>query len=492
MSSHSNCIVAVSATILFLSGCKDQQGGPVLELAYHGIAPQVINLDIPPNKDGMGGLIAADVDDDGRLDFLVTGPGYVGAYSQTGEKLWMRDVKVQVTQASESHGLPGWHGPGVQATDVDGDGKTEVLFLTLDGAFQVLNGSTGVLKHSVELQVPEGAERWEHLVVANFRGLGDRDLLLQATNATDYRMGRYLAAFAIETLMREGTPKPLWVRDDFVANAHNGVRVADLDGDGTDEVLGPMIVGHTGDVLFQVPLRGHMDSLFVADVRPDIPGLEVVGLEEGGHQRLFPGKNFLSKLGNIIFLHLRGGGNRVFLYNHERLIWATHYRLREPQNAVVGDFDTTRPGLEVWCRSRDEIHQRPFVFDAQGRLISQYEMDTVAPKGWTEKGVEVIFPTHWTGDQKQLATAKERHTAGDVAIFDPLTGEFLHRFRAQADRLYVVDVAGDWREEIVILNGTEIHIYNNHEASGNAHRSRLWADSDYRRSKMTWNYYSPG
>ena len=189
-----------------------------------------------------------------------------------------------MTQQSEKYGLPGWHGPGVQVTDLNGDQKIEVLFLTKQDTLEIIDGMTGQSVRSVKLRGPVGAERWEHLVVASFRGLGDRNLLLQATNAKGYRMGRYLAAYALETSMREQNPRPLWTRDDFIANAHNGVRVADLDGDGRDEVLGPMIVGRTGKVLFQIPLRGHVDSLFVADVRSDIPGLEVVALEEGGNQ----------------------------------------------------------------------------------------------------------------------------------------------------------------------------------------------------------------
>jgi hypothetical protein len=56
----------------------------------------------------------------------------------------------------------------------------------------------------------------------------------------------------------------------------------------------------------------------------------------------------------------------------------------------------------------------------------------------------------WTGGQKQLAAAKERHTAGNVAIFDPLTGAFPLRLNEEARRLYVADVTGDWREEIVV------------------------------------------
>jgi hypothetical protein len=72
-----------------------------------------------------------------------------------------------------------------------------------------------------------------------------------------------------------------------------------------------------------------------------------------------------------------------------------------------------------------------------------------------------------------------------------MTGRFVQRFKEKADRLYVADVTGDWREELVVLNGNEFHIYQNKEPNPNPQRRRLWSEQHYRRSKMTWNYYSP-
>ena len=213
-----------------------------------------------------------------------------------------------------------------------------------------------------------------------------------------------------------------------------------------------------------------------------IEGIRVSGLGLGVGRRL------------PLWLEEGGGwwhGNRIFLYNQDRLIWQTGFRRREPQNAAIGDFDPDRAGLEVWCRSRFDEHQAPFVFDAHGDLIEHYEMDDVAPVGWTVRGVEVIAPIHWTGGAKQLAAAKERHRDGDLALFDPLSGRFIERFQEQAERLYVADVAGDWREELIVLNGNALHIYENPQPSANGDRPRLWTESDYRRNKMTWNYYNP-
>ena len=449
-------------------------------------------LDIPVADDGRGGLIAVDLDQDKTMDIIVTRPGRVVAYDVLGRRLWGRDVDIHLTTQAENNGLPGWHAPGIQAADIDADGTVEVVLLAQDNSLTVLNGHTGDEKWSVRVTPPGNAQRWEHVVVANFRGKGDRDILLQATNARGYRMGHYLCAFASEDLMREkNRAKPLWSLDNFVANAHNGARIADLDLDGRDEVLGGMIISPHGKILFALPLEGHIDAIFAADVRPDLKGLEVVALEEGGGRKLLPNGNRLFRLANKVINRLWPDGNHIFLFNHKGLIWQAHHKHREPQNMAVGEFDPDREGLEIWCRSRYQTNQKPFVMDSHGHLISEYRMDKVAPAQWTDKGVEEISPIHWNGDSRQLAAAKERHKSGAIGIFDPMSGKFIKRMEEKADRIYVVDVLGDWREEIVVLSGNELHIYRNMVPNPEAAKDRLWENPAYRRAKMTWNYYNP-
>lgn len=431
--------------------------------------PFVIQLAFPVAEDSAGGMLTADLDGDGRFDYLVTAPGVIGAYSHDGAEMWLRKADVRVGGSSERVGLPGHNAPGVTAVDIDGEGGVEVLYLlggTTDArGLEVLNGETGTLLWTANPPHPEGTDRWEHLVVANFRGAGERDLLLQATNNTGYRVGHHIAGYALETL-QSGDTTPLWQRADFTTCAHNGARVADLNGDGRDEVLGGTMVSHTGEFMTIIPLKGHIDSIFVYDVRPELPGLEVVALEEGG-------------------------GNRIFLYNAQEVLWETHYEHQEPQNAAVGDFDPGRPGLEVWCRSRYNTGQKPWVHDASGELIAHYELDAVKPEGWTESGVEIINCIDWTGGVKQLAAAKERHGAGDIGVFDPMTGQFVARFDDSATRFYVADVAGDWREEMIAWSGNTLKIYHNPEPNPRPDQPRLWAQRHYRQSKLTYNYYSP-
>ena len=430
----------------------------------------VISLRIPPPADTAGAMIVADLTMNGRMDYLVSVPGHVAAHANDGHELWVRRLDICLNAKSETNGLPGHHGSGLQAGDIDGDGQTEVLFFVQDSVLYVLDGVTGQTEWTASPPHPEGSERWEQVMIADFCGNGDRDLLLQTSNKDGYRIGRYLTAYSAEEL-RKANYQPLWQRDDFFSCAHNGARLADLDGDGRDEVLGGTVLSSTGRPLVSVPLdpllrRPHLDSIFVADVDPEREGLEVVALEEGGE-------------------------NRVFCYGYGGLVFVTHYQNWEPQNAAIGRFDPARPGLQIWCRSRFNEHQKPFVFDQRGELISRYDMDAVAPVGWTVRGVEVINAIHWTGEARQYAVAKERHRSGDVALFDPIQGQFLERFEEQADRLYVADVSGDWREEIIVLAQRELHVYHNDSPNPNPDRPRLWSQQSYRRSKMTWNYYSP-
>jgi hypothetical protein len=438
--------------------------------------PFVIKLDIPESNNSAGGIIVADVDNNNKMDYLITVPGHLAVYSNDGKKLWLKKIDIGVGGQSESQGLPGHCAPGVAAGDVDGDGRCEVVFLTKDSVVHIVGGATGKQKASAKPLVPEGAARWEVAMIADFNDSGkDEDILLQATNKDGYRMGKYLAAYKITELLKAN--KPLWTTEEFVSCAHNSARLADINGDGRDEVLGETIFSADGKLLTKAtPFNGHMDSVFVADVCPDKPGLEVVLLEEGSWK-------YSKKTSTTT--------NHVQLIGSTGPIWRNHFKKQEPQNAAIGRFKQGSDEVFIWCRSRYNENQKPFVFDSTGQKVFDYAMDDVAPDDWTTRGVEIINTIDWTGKRQQLACATERHKNGDVCVFEPLTGKFVARFKEKADRLYVADVTGDWREEIIVLNGSELHIYQNTQSNPRPSQKRLWSNRNYRRLKQYHNYYSP-
>jgi len=58
--------------------------------------PFVIKIEIPAPQDSAGGLIVADLNADGRMDYLVTVPRHVAAYRWDSRKIWVLDADGKV------------------------------------------------------------------------------------------------------------------------------------------------------------------------------------------------------------------------------------------------------------------------------------------------------------------------------------------------------------------------------------------------------------
>lgn len=134
---------AAAAALALLGLAYRYHDAGAREMPYSTIAPRIIDVDLPGGWDGRGGLIAVDLNGDGRRDFLATKPGHIAALDGRGPALWRKRADIQITSQAETEGLPGEHAPGVQAADIDGDGRTEVLFLGRGGGLNVLDGASG-------------------------------------------------------------------------------------------------------------------------------------------------------------------------------------------------------------------------------------------------------------------------------------------------------------------------------------------------------------
>jgi hypothetical protein len=359
----------------------------------------------------------------------------------------------------------------------------------------VRDAAGGRIKHATRPATIGDLSAWEFVAVADFTGHGgDRDVLLQGSCYDTSWTGQFLSAWRFDDLVAGGPP--LWQRQDFAACCHSPARLADLDGDGRDEVFAAHVLGPDGRLLASArPFNGHTDSVFVL---PTAGQAEVVLLEEGD--------------------------NHVQVYGPGGVRWRRHHRRIEPQNAAVGRFgdpsasadspdSPDSPGSpeppasagsagsaasgvasspwQVWCRSRFNTDQRPFVFDADGRLIAAYRLDDHTPPGWTEEGIETIFTIDWLGGDRQHLAAKERHRRGDVAIIDALSGRFIEHLVESADRLYVYALTEPRREQVIVLAGDHLRAYGCDARPPAATVAPLRADRDYRRRRQCHNYYTP-
>ena len=277
----------------------------------------------------------------------------------------------------------------------------------------------------------------------------------------------------------------MWETGESRGIEHSPLRQADLDGDGRDEVAGASIIDHDGTRMNEWDL-GHvyrsMDSMVIADIVPGLP-LEVALAEQNGAK------------------------SHTHVVSAERILWRAlnPWNWEDPDKLAVGDFDTERPGLEVFNRSsggdgtarrgREEPHaneEAPWVLGAKGELITKYYVNDRKPDWWTGHGLEEVCRVDWDGSGRDLIAAKERHTEGACAVVDPLSGRFIVVIPAHAARLYVADVQGDAREELVIIDAdNSVSIYWNEKASRRPEKPTPWMIQHYRRQKQNWNYYSP-
>ncbi|MBN1973292.1 MAG: rhamnogalacturonan lyase [Sedimentisphaerales bacterium] len=467
---------AVSYTVrAVLNGREQPDEGSVFKFPPNAPVRQYLSI---PLKEGLvpNDASVGDLDGDGEYEIVlkredrgrdnsqagVTGETHLEAYKLDGTFMWRINLGRNIRS--------GAHYTQFMVFDLDSDGKAEIVCKTADGTVDgrgkvigdpnanyvnnsgmildgpefltVFEGPTGAALATADYNPPRGG---------NGSGWGDsngnrvdrflacaayldgvrpsvvmcRGYYTRATLAAwDWRDGKLTQRWFFDSadggIAKDGKPNKA-----FEGQGNHNLSVADVDGDGRDEIVyGSCCIDDDGKGLYSTGL-GHGDALHVSDLDPNRPGLEVFAIHERPR-------------------HPYGADLRDAASG--RIIWGKPGI--EGQNGpdtgrgLTADVDPRYPGAE---------------FFAVGSHSAQGE--TIQVRGGNN------FAIWWDGD-----LGREFLTSNQITKWNWETGQTERIFTAEgcssnngtkSTPALSADIFGDWREELIerTADNSELRIF---------------------------------
>lgn len=465
---------------------KEQSGGGSFVLRDKARPFLSLPLQIPdgyaPNDASVG-----DLDGDGAYEIVLhvagkghdnshagfTDPPLIQAYKMDGRLLWTINLGKNIRE--------GAHYTQFMVYDLDGDGKAEVAMKTADGTVDgrgriigdstkdwrndkgyilagpeyltVFEGQTGAAIHTVDFVPPRSSLSLTPSPDALKKiwgdGYGNRmDRFLAAIAYLDgvhpslimtrgYYTRTVIAAWDLENKKLEQR----WIFDSndrgnerFAGQGNHNLSVADVDGDGRDEIVyGAMCIDDNGRGLYSTGL-GHGDALHVSDLDPSIPGLEVFDIQERFDDA---GCSFRAAATGEVYWKkpsVKAGADG-----------------EGPGRGLALDVDPRYPGAECWVAGAGITG----MFDCRGNRIA-------------DRAPACNMGILWDGDR--LAEILNGTSIDKWDYARQATGRLLSAARYQcrsnngtkATPALVGDILGDWREEVMYstVDNKELRIFS--------------------------------
>ena len=438
----------------------------------------------------------ADVDGDGQYEIILkwdptnsrdnshdgyTGPTLIDCYRLNGEHLWRIDLGRNIRS--------GAHYTQFIAYDFDGDGCAELMMKTADGtrdgqgrvvsASAVVSSSTvvsGLPADTIpDYRNPRGRilDGPEYITV--FNGLTgaamDTKPYIPARGDVSAwgddrgnRSERYLAGVGyfggrlpsavfcrgyytrtvIATWDWDGhelrnrwtfdTNTPQW--NDYAGQGNHNLRIADVDGDGYDEITyGSMAVDHDGRGLYNTGF-GHGDAIHLV---PDAKSGHLYIWD--CHENRRDGSDFRDAATGKVVFQIK---SRM-----------------DVGRAMAADIDPTNPGIEMWSTDSHGIRtMKGKVLGAKGKQDADDNTRLVIGG----KYLPVNFGIWWDGDLlRELldreTVSKYNYQQQSIDVVQKFDGQFNND--TKSNPCLSADILGDWREEVLIRNreSTELRIY---------------------------------
>lgn len=425
----------------------------------------------------------ADLDGDGEMDFVIKTPqGNVDpwylywkpskdtyklqAYRSTGEHMWTYDMGWAIEQGT-------WYSPYI-VYDFNGDGKAEVVVKSgegdprdMSGSYEnyvhekgrgivakgpeyvtVLDGETGspIAKADWIPRAPFYEVNTEHaynfasrnqIAMAYLDGVHPHILLLRGTYNLMMVRAYRLDDNKLTKIWEWDNQKLGDKNNDYWGQGGHTTIAADVDNDGCDEViLGSCVLNNDGKELWTTGL-GHCDGMFVGNILPEHPGLEIYY--------------------NLEATQLQKNGMCMVDAKTGKIIWGSNYPTEHIHGTgFCSDIDRTHPGRECYGMEiyRFEGKSKNFavMYDSEGKIIDRDFMTT-----WS------VF---WdTDNQRELLSSE-----GEISDYK---GEVQSEPIIEGRISAIADIYGDWREEIITSVPGELRIYSSTILTNNRHNCLL-------------------
>lgn len=408
---------------------------------------------------------AGDVDGDGEMEIVLkweptnakdnshsgfTGTVFLDAYKMDGRRLWRIDLGRNIRA--------GAHYTQFMVYDLDGDGSAEVVAKTADGTVDgqgkvigdpeadyrvgvgdTLPGRKGYIASGPEFLTVFSGRTGEALQTIDY--IPPRGRLDDWGDNYANRSERYLAAVAYldgqhpSVVMCRGyytrsvlaafdwdgrQLKSRWVFDtdsarwaSYAGQGNHNLRVADVDGDGCDEITyGSCAIDHDGTGLYNTGM-GHGDALHLTAFDPSSDRLQVWDC----HENRRDGSDFRDAATGKVIFQLPSG--------------------KDVGRCMAADIDPTNYGVEMWSSASGGIR------NIKGEVVCD-----------SPKGLPVNMAVWWDGDllREMLdheTVSKYDWTARECRPLAKFDGCSFNN-GTKSNPCLQGDIVGDWREEVVV------------------------------------------
>lgn len=401
-----------------------------------------------------------------------TDPPIIEAYKLDGTMLWRINLGRNIRE--------GAHYTQFMVYDLDGDGIAEVACKTADGTIDgkgkvigdstknwtdergmilkgpefltVFNGRTGAEIHTVNY-IPRHPTKLDptaqELKDIWGDGNGNRsDRYLAAVAYLDgvhpslvMCRGYYTRTVLAAWDLKNGKLTRRWLFDSdandknrpFRGQGNHNLSVADVDGDGKDEIVyGQMTIDDNGEGLYTTKI-GHADALHVSDLDPERPGLEVFSIQERFGDA---GANFRdARTGEVIW---------------KKASVAAGADGEGPGRGLSLDVDPRYKGFESWVAGANIRG----MFDTKGNKIA-------------DRTPAVNFGIFWDADMLSEILNSTSIGKWDYInqktdmLFNAAKYNCVHNNGTKSTPALSADLFGDWREEVMYRtrDGKELRIF---------------------------------